>query len=56
MRNAYNILARKLERNSNVKNIGENGRIILESILDEWGGIMWIAFIWLMLGACGVLF
>jgi hypothetical protein len=36
VRNEYNILVRKRERKRPLKELGVNGRIILEKIFTEW--------------------
>jgi hypothetical protein len=45
-RNVYKILVGRL---------GVDGRIILELILGKLGGMVWTGFIWLRIGASGVL-
>jgi hypothetical protein len=37
MRNAYSILVRKLKRRDHLEDIGVDGRIILEWVLEKYG-------------------
>jgi hypothetical protein len=46
MRNAYNILTRNPEGKNHSEDIGVDGKIILERILEKWGGKVWTGFIW----------
>jgi hypothetical protein len=52
--NAYNVFVGKSEGKNHSEDLGEDGRIILEWILGEWGGRVWTGYIWLRIGTSGV--
>jgi hypothetical protein len=53
MRNAYKVLVSKSEGKNHSKNVGLDGRIILERILGKWVGKVWTRCIWLRTGISG---
>jgi hypothetical protein len=53
MRNSYRILVEKPEGKYEAEDMGVGGRIILEWVLEEWGGKMWSGLIWLKIGTGG---
>jgi hypothetical protein len=52
MRSAYKIFGGKLKGKDYGK-VRVEGRIILEWILNKYGGNAWTGFIWLRIGTCG---
>jgi hypothetical protein len=52
IRNAYKIV-RKPEGERPLKNLGVDGRILLEWILGKQGGKVWTGHIWLRIRASG---
>jgi len=42
-----------LKGNVHSTDLGVDGRIILEWILREWGGVAWTGFVWPRMGASG---
>jgi len=50
IKNAYNILAGKLERSNHLEDLDIGKRIILDWILRKYNGKMWTGFIWLRKG------
>jgi hypothetical protein len=45
--------SRKTEGKGHSEDLGVDGRIILEWILEKWGGKMWTECIWLRMGSSG---
>jgi hypothetical protein len=50
---SYNILVGKPKEKSHLKELGVDGKIILEWILGKLGRRVWTGFIWLGIGTSG---
>jgi len=53
MRNAYELLLENLKGRHRVVDLSVDGKIILEWILWQEGGKMWIGIIWFCTGTSG---
>jgi len=52
-RGAYRILMGRPEERSHLEVLGVDGRILLKSILQEWGAGTWRGLIWHRIGTSG---
>jgi hypothetical protein len=52
LRNVYRILVGKLKGRNCLEDLGVDGRIILKWIIRKQGWMVWIRFIWLLIGTC----
>jgi hypothetical protein len=52
MRNVHKILVRKPDRKT-TEDLGVDGMIILEWLLEKYGGKVWTGFIWFRIGTSG---
>jgi hypothetical protein len=52
-RNAHRILWEILQNRDKYEDLVVGGRIILKWILEKYDGVVWIEFIWLMIGTSG---
>jgi len=55
MRSEFTILVGKQKRKDHLEDLGEDGWLILELILEKRCWQMWTGFIWLRIGASGKL-
>jgi hypothetical protein len=53
VRNAYNVLVESLKGRVHSEDLGVDGRIILEWVVEKEGGKLWIGCIWISIGSGG---